>query len=43
MWLWQQHSKASVTSSGLNLAAPKCESTFFVPKNAWKVPNKQTQ
>ena len=33
-----QHSKASLTSSGINLAMPKCENTFFVPKNVCKVP-----
>ena len=35
--IWQMHThntpKASLTSSSINLAMPKCENTFFVPKN----------
>ena len=33
IWQVRTHSKASLTSSGLNLAVPKCENTFIVPKN----------
>ena len=31
-----QHSKASLTSSGLNLVVPKCENTFFCTQERLK-------
>ena len=36
-----QHSKASLTSSGINLAMPKCENTFLYPRIFEKYPTSE--
>ena len=35
-----QHSKASLTSSSINLAMPKCENTFFYTQDCLKITQK---